>query len=240
MSEFTPVFIPGLLCTADLFAAQLACFDETKTSPLLADTMQDDSIADMAARALDIADGKLVPVGLSMGGYIAMEMACQAPGRMAGIALMNTTCRLDSPAQRAQRVQTIKLAQSERFKGVTDHLLPRLLSPDAVNDPHLCARVLKMADEIGRQTFVRQQRAILGRRDQRDVLRAFCSPMLVLCGALDALTPPKLSDEIGELCPHADYRLLPNVGHLSSMEAEKAVNDALQALFDAVTASVGV
>lgn len=237
MTQFTPVFIPGLLCTADLFAAQIAHFDMRHKIPALADTTQDDSIADMAERALSLWDGMLVPVGLSMGGYVAMEMARRAPERMAGIALLNTTCRIDSEAQRKQREQAIALAQSDRFKGVTRHLLPRLLSPDAVNNPLIAGRVLKMAEDIGRQTFSRQQMAILGRQEQKDMLRAFYKPMLILCGTLDVLTPPKLSDEMVSLCPHADYRLLAGVGHLSSMEAESAVIDALQTLFDKVDAA---
>jgi pimeloyl-ACP methyl ester carboxylesterase len=63
--------------------------------------------------------------------------------------------------------------------------------------------------------------------------------MLILCGTLDVLTPPKLSDEMAALCPHADYVLLDGVGHLSTMEAESAVADALQALFNKVDAGLG-
>jgi pimeloyl-ACP methyl ester carboxylesterase len=237
MTPFTPIFIPGLLCTADLFAAQLTHLDTTQRLFKVADTSQEDTITAMAGRALAMADGMLLPVGLSMGGYVALEMARRAPDRIAGLALLNTTCRIDSAAHRRQREQAINLAHSDRFKGVTRHLLPRLLSPDAVNDPHIARRVLKMADDIGRQTFIQQQTAILGRQDQSEMLRAFRQPILILCGTLDVLTPPKLSAEMAALCPHADYRLLDGVGHLSSMEAESAVIDALQALFDRVDAA---
>ena len=237
MTQFTPIFIPGLLCTADLFAAQLAHLGMLHKASEVVDMTQDDSIADMAEQALSMSDGMLVPVGLSMGGYVAMEMARRAPDRIAGLALLNTTCRIDSAAHRKQREQAITMAQSDRFKGVTRHLLPRLLSPDAVNDRLIADRVLKMAEDIGRQTFIRQQTAILGRQDQKEMLQAFHKPMLILCGTLDVLTPPKLSDEMAALCPHADYRLLEGIGHLSSMEAESAVIDALQALFDKVDAA---
>ena len=236
MTYFTPIFIPGLLCTADLYTAQLTHFDHVKKPYKVADTTQDDSIAAMATRALAMTDGLLLPVGLSMGGYVAMEMARRAPERIAGMALLNTSCQIDSAVQRRQREQAISLAHSDRFKGVTRHLLPRLLSPDAINDPHIANRVLKMADDVGRQTFIQQQMAILGRQEQKDMLRAFTQPMLILCGTLDVLTPPKLSEDMAALCPHADYRLLNGIGHLSSMEAESAVTNALQALFDKVDA----
>jgi pimeloyl-ACP methyl ester carboxylesterase len=239
MTQFTPVFIPGLLCTADLFAAQLAHFDSISKAHKVADTLQDDAIAEMAERALAMSDGMILPVGLSMGGYVAIEMARRAPDRIAGLALLNTTCRIDSAAHRRQREQAIKLAHSDRFKGVTRHLLPRLLSPDAVHDPQIANRVLNMAEAVGRHAFIRQQTAILGRQDQKQTLAAFQHPMLILCGTLDVLTPPKLSDEMAALCPHADYVLLDGVGHLSTMEAESAVTDALQTLFDKVDAGLG-
>ena len=81
-----PIFIPGLVLTGDIFAAQMAGLAHP-AAPLVADTLGRDSITAMAEAALALADGPLVPVGISMGGYIAMEMARLAPSRLAGIAL---------------------------------------------------------------------------------------------------------------------------------------------------------
>jgi pimeloyl-ACP methyl ester carboxylesterase len=87
MSASTPIFVPGLLCTEILFQQQraaLGCDDR------LADTTTHDSITAMAAAALALADGPIVPIGLSMGGYVAQEMARQAPDRVVGMALLST------------------------------------------------------------------------------------------------------------------------------------------------------
>ena len=75
--------------------------------------------------------------------------------------------------------------------------------------------------------FAQQQKAILGRRDQRDVLVTFSAPLLIICGTDDKLTPPPLSAEMAALAPHADMRLLPDVGHLSTLEAPSACRRAL-------------
>ncbi|MDC1294298.1 alpha/beta hydrolase [Candidatus Puniceispirillum sp.] len=231
MHLFTPIFIPGLLCTELLFAKQRA---NLPNHGYVADTTRHDSIHEMALAALDLCDGPLVPVGLSMGGYVALEMARLAPQRMAAMALLSTNCRSDSTESQRQRQQVIAQAKHKGFQGVTRHLMPRLLSEAALQDEAIVADVLAMAAGIGRIGFVQQQAAIMGRRAQDDTLAGFTAPALVLCGNLDVLTPPKLSIEMAGLAPQAELCLLNGIGHLSSIEAPEAVTSALESLFERV------
>ena len=224
----TPIFIPGLILTGDIFAAQLDGLTHP-TAAKMADTLGRDSIMTIAEVALSLADGPLVPVGISMGGYIAMEMARLAPHRLAGIALLNTQHRADPPERRKQREATIDMAQSDRFRGVTRHLMKSFLSPAALEDETLVARVIAMAEEVGRENFVLQQRAILGRRDQTDTLGALAVPALVLGGGLDTLTPPQASRDIAALIPDAELVIMEQIGHLSTIEAPDEVTDILNA-----------
>lgn len=224
----TPIFIPGLILTRDIFAAQIDGLVHPAAAKT-ADTLGRDSITAMAEAALALADGPLVPVGISMGGYIAMEMARLAPERLAGIALLNTQHRADPPERRKQREATIDMAQSDRFRGVTRHLLKSFLSPAALEDETLVARVIAMAEEVGRENFVLQQRAILGRRDQSDTLGALTVPALVLGGGLDTLTPPQASRDMAELIPDAELVIMEEIGHLSTIEAPDEVTDILNA-----------
>ena len=112
MANVTPVFIPGLLCTEWLFHGQA---DIASDTAVFADTRQHDTITGMAEAALAQTSGQLVPIGLSMGGYVALEMARLAPARVSALALFSTNCRQDNDAQRAYREHTIKLAQREAF-----------------------------------------------------------------------------------------------------------------------------
>ena len=224
----TPIFIPGLILTRDIFAPQIDRLANPAAAKT-ADTLGRDSITAMAEAALALVDGPLVPVGISMGGYIAMEMARLAPQRLAGIALLNTQHRADPPERRKQREATIDMAQSDQFRGVTRHLLKSFLSPAAMEDETLVARVIAMAEEVGRENFVLQQRAILGRRDQSDTLGALTVPALVLGGGLDTLTPAQASRDMAELIPDAELVIMEEIGHLSTIEAPDEVTDILNA-----------
>ena len=84
-----------------------------------------------------------------------------------------------------------------------------------------------MADAVGRENFVLQQHAILGRQDQSDTLRSLDVPVLVVGGSLDTLTPPERSEEIAALAPASQLLILEGVGHLSTLEAPQAVTEAL-------------
>ena len=200
MPPFTPIFIPGLLCTEFLFAKQRATL---ANAGVICDTRRHDSINEMAKVALDQSTGALVPIGLSMGGYVALEMARLAPARIAGMGLLSTNAGVDNDERANARRQAIRLATHKGFKGITRSFLSKLISKTARDDPVLADNILAMARDIGRVAFVRQQTAILGRRDQKDTLANFNAPVLVLCGTLDVLTPPKFSIEMADLAPDA-------------------------------------
>ena len=224
MANFTPVFIPGLLCTEWLFHGQVGIASGTA---VFADTRRHDTITGMAQAALAQISGQLVPIGFSMGGYVALEMARLAPARISAMALFSTNCRQDNDTQRTYREEAIRLAQQGGFQGITRQFLGKLLSSPALADTALVTGVLAMAADIGCVTFARQQHAILGRRAQHNTLASLNVPLLIVCGTSDTLTPPALSQEMADLAPYSDLRLLPNVGHLSTLEAADACRDAL-------------
>jgi pimeloyl-ACP methyl ester carboxylesterase len=220
------VFVPGLLCDADLWAAQLATVSADRPV-MVANIAGADTVAALARAVLADAPQRFALAGLSMGGYVALEIMRQAPGRVAGLALIDTSARPDSEEQTRRRRALLALARTGRFKGVTPRLLPTLLHPDRLADPILAGRVMAMAARIGRDAFLRQQTAILGRPDSRpDLMRIDC-PTLVACGRQDALTPLPLSEEMAGLIPGAELVVVEDSGHLSPMERPDAVNAAL-------------
>jgi len=87
--------------------------------------------------------------------------------------------------------------------------------------------VRAMAAETGPEVFVRQQKAIMSRQDSRPLLSEIGCPTLVLVGDGDELTTPELAREIAGGITSSRLVVVPNCGHLSTIERPEPVNAAL-------------
>jgi pimeloyl-ACP methyl ester carboxylesterase len=155
-----------------------------------------------------------------------------APRRVTRLCLMDTSARPDAPQQARRRRGLMALTAANRFRGVTPRLLPELLHPDRLADAALCQEVIDMANRVGRDAFLRQQRAILHRPDSRPFLRDIDVPVLVAVGSHDRLTPPEHAEEIAEAIPGAVLRVIPDAGHLPPLETPQTVGELLRAWLD--------
>src|SRR5439155_180224 len=108
--------------------------------------------------------------GLSMGGYVAFEILRQAPARVVKLALLDTTARPDTPEQSAARRAQMALAAAGRLAEVLDAALPRLLHHARRDDAALRQVMAAMAQEVGAEGFIRQQKATMERSDSRPML----------------------------------------------------------------------
>jgi pimeloyl-ACP methyl ester carboxylesterase len=98
------VLVPGLLCTEDLWASQLATLGDI-ASMTVADHTRHDTMEAIAKSILAAAPARFALAGLSMGGYIAYEIVRQAPERVTKLALLDTGYRADAPERREQRLR---------------------------------------------------------------------------------------------------------------------------------------
>jgi pimeloyl-ACP methyl ester carboxylesterase len=213
----TVLFLPGLLCDAGLWRAQVAALSATHDC-VVADLTRDDGIDAMAARAIEGLPERFAVCGLSMGGYVALALMRLAPHRVDRLCLMDTSARPDTEAQARRRRGLMAMTRGNRFRGVTPRLLPSLVHPDRLAEPALGAEVMAMAERVGREAFLRQQTAILGRPDSRPFLPAIACPTLVASGEADQLLPLDHATEMREAIPGARLAVLPGCGHLPPLE----------------------
>jgi pimeloyl-ACP methyl ester carboxylesterase len=222
------VLVPGLLCDALLWEAQIRAL-EGHAECWVADHTRSDTMAGLAADALrDAPFERFALAGLSMGGYVALEILRQAAHRVDRLALLDTSARADTPEQANKREGLIALAKRGPFLGVIQALLPFLLSPARLSDGKLVATVKEMAKNTGCETFIRQERAIMSRADSLPLLPSIACPTLVLCGRQDSLTPPDRHEEMVSAIPGASLHILEDCGHLSTLEKPAAVSAALK------------
>jgi pimeloyl-ACP methyl ester carboxylesterase len=227
MAQSLPlVLVPGLLCSARLYAAQIPAlwpFGQVT----VADHRRDADIAAIAKRILDNAPPRFALAGLSMGGYIAFAMLRLAPERIVKLALLDTSARADTPEQTATRKTQIAMAQGGRFGEIPEMSIPRFLHRNRQSDERMTTIVRQMAMDTGPEAFVRQLMANMSRPDSRPMLSAIRCPTLVVVGDGDEGTTPALNKEIADGIPGAKFTVIPDCGHLSTIEQPDAVNAAL-------------
>jgi pimeloyl-ACP methyl ester carboxylesterase len=221
------VLVPGLLCSPALWGPQVRALSDIAEISV-ADHTRHASMQEIAEAILAAAPPRFALAGLSMGGYIAYEIIRQAPDRVTQLALLDTGARADAPERRAGRLRLVALAEEEGAVKAQQELLPLLIHTDRLRDKPLVDTVLQMAIDTGVAAFKRQQTAIMTRPDNRPFLSAIKCPTLVLVGGDDALTPPSLAREIADGIPGARLEIIPDCGHLSSLEQPEAVNRALR------------
>ncbi len=220
------VLVPGLLCTADLFRAQIATLND-QVDIMVAPTTGASSIGGLADALLAQAAPRFAIAGLSMGGYIAFEVLRRAPERVERLALLDTNARADLPEQTSRRRELIAIARSVSVRKVQGMLLPYLLGEASLGDEDLVARVLAMADAFAPDAFEAQQEAIIARPDNRPFLSEIRCPTTIIVGEDDRLTPIKVAKEMAEGIAGSRYCEVGRSGHLSTMEQPDEVTAML-------------
>jgi len=222
------VLVPGLLCDAQLWRAQVEHLADVAET-WVADHTRSDTMAGVARDVLADAPFKeFALAGLSMGGYISLEIMRQAPRRVKRLALLDTAARADTPEQTKRRHDFIELAQRGKFLGITDTLMPLLVHPSRLADKPLTDAIRLMAKNVGKNGFIRQQQAIMSRADSRPLLATIKCPALVLCGRQDQLTPLDRHEEMAAGIEGARLEIIEDCGHVSTMEKPGEVNRALR------------
>ena len=243
----TPLLLlPGIMNDGRVWMPVRGAFAPADRRIVVARTDLHDHVADIAAAAISLMpEGPFAVAGFSLGGYVSLEVCRQAPGRIAGLALVDTGARSDTAESSANRRKMIEALDNgtSTYTEVAGSFPPKLLHPAHAADPNLVDLLADMARAVGRDGFKRQQTAAMTRRDNRAGLRGVHAPPVVVCGQEDAVTPPELSDEMAGLLPGEVERVtVATSGHMSTMEQPAAVTAALARWLqrvDAATASSG-
>ncbi len=196
----TLLFLPGLMCDARIFAAQLDRFPDAVAVDGFG-TLR--SITDMAQKALATAPGQLSLVGHSMGARVAIEAYRLAPERIERIALLSTGVHPVRASEPAARHELIDLGRTKGVDALIDRWLPPMVAPERQQDESLMTPLRAMCRDVGVDAFAAQVEALLGRPDAQAVLPTITCPTLVAVGAEDRWSPPAQHSDIAAAVPGA-------------------------------------
>ena len=221
----TPVLLPGNMCDARLWRggnyAIINLLSDEQLGPVYdADLTHDDTIAGMAERALSATTEMLLPIGFSMGAIVAVEMAVQAPERIAGLVLAGYNATADLPERAAHRpVQQSEVSQGGLERVLVEELKPNYLAAQNRGDAPLLDLLRVMGMSLGAEVFVRQSEALRLREDRRAAIAAFNGPVLYMCGSEDALCPLDWHHNWAAMTPRAQFVEIAGAGHMLPLEA---------------------
>jgi len=163
-----------------------------------------------------------------MGGYIAFAFYRKYRDQVKGLVLADTKAQADTEEGRAGRLAMAQTAQTKGAGAVADIMLPKLLSPVALQTkPELVRQVRAAIERTQASSIAGAQMAMAERPDSVPLLAQIACPTLVITGELDGPTPPADGKLMAEKIPGARLEIIPRAGHLSNLEQPEAFNRVL-------------
>jgi 3-oxoadipate enol-lactonase len=190
------------------------------------------TMADAAADLFGVLDAlgldRAHIVGLSYGGGIAQAAAVSHPERIASLSLLATT---DHPSGAFE-----DRARSGETDGMAAQVVPSLtrwFTPGGLAAGGWGVRYAREMVLRGRPAdWAAAWRAFKG-IDVQGRLAGFAAPVLVLAGEYDASTGPELMSGIAGRIPGSQFRVLPAIPHMQTLERPELAAAALDAFLPA-------
>jgi 3-oxoadipate enol-lactonase len=205
--------LTALAGVVPMIAVDLPGFGDT---PLQGDVT---TMAIAARRCLEGLDrarlDRAVVCGLSMGGYVALELLRSSRERVAGLVLANTRAEPDDDAAKKRRRLIAETVRREGMVAILDSQRA-LVSPDVADD--VWERVASIVASQPPEAVAAMSLGLADRPDSRPDLTSIDVPTLVITSTDDQLMPPELSNTMAAAIPSADLALINGAGHLSNME----------------------
>lgn len=173
------------------------------------------SVDRWADALLSSTEDDIAVVGASMGGYVALAMAREAPERVRGLLLVGSRVGADTPERRAVRDEQIRTLREDGIDA---------WAPSAPDPPP----PERTVDEL-----VRAVQAIRDRSDSTDLARSFEGPLWVAVGDADPFFPVDEAREVVAAAPNGRLEVFEDTGHFPSRDRPERFNELLREFLQA-------
>ncbi len=165
--------------------------------------------------------------GVSLGGYIAQEIALHEPDLVDRLVLLATSCGGPHYLELTKSLwgEIAKLAGLPPERIIREGMAFATTEEFYRRRPDLIDRSVAVRMEVLQPyyAFTRQSAAAMN-FDSRDRAGLIRQPTLILAGARDRVMPLVLTEELARKIPHCRMRVIPNAAHLLFLEAAEEVN----------------
>ena len=192
-------------------------------------------ILTMERHARDVAElidqevgGPAVICGLSMGGYVALELWRVRPDLVRALVLTDTRADADTGGALENRRRLAATARERGTATLPAAMIPSLLSRITRSEqPETVQLVRDMILDAPAASIIGALAGMADRRDSTSDLSTLGRPALVVVGEEDQITPPQVAKEIADALPGARLEVVPKAGHLANLERPEVFNRLL-------------
>ncbi|MGA2797049.1 MAG: alpha/beta fold hydrolase [Thermoguttaceae bacterium] len=172
---------------------------------------------------------KVILCSLSMGGYIALEFWRKYAKRLRALILCDTRVVSDAPEAAANRFVVAERVLREGSNTVADAMIPKLFDPITLEKrPDLVEKIKQVINRTDPRGIAAAARGMAQRADfTADLPRIGC-PALVIVGHSDAISPAAEMQAFSKAIPNAEFKIIPQAGHMAPLEQPQAVNAAIE------------
>lgn len=185
--------------------------------------------ADAVIGLLDeIGIDKAVVGGMSMGGYVLLNMVERYPERLTGAMFLVTRAAADDAAGRQKRTALAEAVSAGDERIVSDTFSKVLFSTNTAEiNPQLVAEVRRWMESTSAAGLVGGLLAMRDRDDSLAKLKGFALPSLVVGAEQDLAVPIEHCRIMAGLLPDAKLQIIPGAGHMANLEQPELFNAAL-------------
>ena len=198
-------------------------------SPPLASPVSMTSYADALVDLLDeLGIEKSVVGGMSMGGYLLLNLVERYPERLLGAMFLVTKAAGDDAAGREKRTMLAEAVRGGDRIIVPDAFAGVLFAPETPRTkPEVVAEVRQWMEATSAEGVIGGLLAMRDRDDYVVKLGDFDLPSLVVGAELDQAVPLEHSRVLAENLGHAELKVIADAGHMANMEQPEQFNAAL-------------
>ena len=202
-------------------------------------TPQDCSIETYGADVAELVEAlQLAPavlVGHSMGCRVVLEAACQRPGAVAGLVLIDGSITATGDPGAAELAAGEKIA-AKGFRTFLEDFFRHMFPVPFDRSNEIIKRACKLPAEIGSTLFPRISRwdaqhlnaALTAVQVPLMVIQSTCMDPTLKRESLQAGQSSPWLDRVREYAPHARIEIISGAGHFVHMEAAEQVNALIQ------------
>lgn len=197
---------------------------DAPAAPYSMDLLADDMIALMDALEID----KAVVGGMSMGGYILMNLLERYPERVRAACFIATRSNADDEAGRERRKAMAAEAERLGANPIIKIFAELLFAAETAQEsPALIARVTAWMRETCPQGLAGGLLAMRDRKDYTALLPTFRHPSLVIAGAEDRAAPAETAETLIHGLAGCRSRVIEKAGHMVNMEQPDIFNETM-------------